>query len=645
MNFRRSPLFVHISDINKQINEHERLVLVCRDKTASFAFKTLDIGTLFFRKREWYETVSEDEISASFDEKRRYFLQCLTDYLLQMNGSDLSKGLFYYTSKMFLDYVDQQKKVFDLSNQNSVIDAYRRYSKYLVDRTLLADTDEESLATHTAKQYQRNAAKLIAYVFDCHEIDIVSQAMQVQSQRYDVPVLPIAKEDHQKTYATLLNVFLEIHRIVVQENDFPVHFQSVDDENFYFYSNFHHQTEKQHIQFDMQRYLAKYSSVPTLSKMLADFELEEDSEHRKRVRENRNQAIRKLEERNKNKRHLERERLVSYGLTIGMLLFIAQTGANLDTAQQLQLDTMEILPSTQGRRFSGTKSRAGDKIVRPEFGVKFEPIFRKILELRVWYIQDEQCDFVFPLRNDVRKLSAIGNNKLQLLKRFLQRIFPKMAWITPQQWRKHVSSQYVELSDGDLLLEVEKMGHSLDTAKKNYSRTSFKDASQQISQFFNELREVAVSKTRTLERISVQMLDETIDAQSSPVGACASIHAQPEKAIGFTERAPTPNCQQFEHCLFCQHYAVHADDEDVRKLLSLKSLLGYVKQKATDLIKWEQQFGVMLHRIDEVLNELSDTYENLRDRIFSIQEEVESGDLDAYWLNHFELLIDLGWIS
>ena len=62
MNFRRSPIFVHISDINKQINEHERLVLVCKDKTASFAFKTLDIGTLFFRKREWYETVSEDEI-------------------------------------------------------------------------------------------------------------------------------------------------------------------------------------------------------------------------------------------------------------------------------------------------------------------------------------------------------------------------------------------------------------------------------------------------------------------------------------------------------------------------------------------------------------------------------------------------------
>jgi hypothetical protein len=83
-------------------------------------------------------------LSASFDEKRRYFLQCLTDYLLQMSGSDLSKGLFYYTSKIFLDWIDKQKKIFDLSNKDSVIDAYRRYSKYLVDRTLLADTDEET---------------------------------------------------------------------------------------------------------------------------------------------------------------------------------------------------------------------------------------------------------------------------------------------------------------------------------------------------------------------------------------------------------------------------------------------------------------------------------------------------------------------
>ena len=645
MNFTRTPLFVNITDIHKQITEHEHLILVLKDKTASFSFRTLDIGTFFFAKRSCTSDVSDHEIVASFDEKRRYFLKCFTDYLLQMDGSDLSKGLFYSIIKIFLDWIDQQKKNFDLSNKDSVIDAYRRYSKSLVDRTLLADTEEENLAAHTAKQYQRYVAKLIAYVFDCHEIDIASQAMQVQSQRYDVPILPIAQEDHQKTYATLLNVFSEIHRIIVREGNFPAHFQSVDQEEFYFYSGFHHQIEKQHIQFDMHSYLSKYSDIPDFSKMLVDFGLAEDSEYRKRLRENRNQAIRKLEERNKDQRHMERERLASYGLCIGMLLFISQTGANLDTAQQLQLDTMEILPSTQGRRFSGTKSRAGGKEVQPEFGVQFEPIFRKILELREWYIQDEPCDFIFPIRNEIQQLRPVSYGRLQLIKKFFQRIFPRMIWITPQQWRKHTSSQYVELSDGDLLLEAEKMGHSLDTARKNYSRTSFKDAGQQISQFFNELREVAVAQTRTIERITVQTIDVTVDTQILPVGACITAILQPEKALGLTEQAPTPNCQQFEHCLFCQHYAIHADDEDVRKLLSLKSLLGYVKQKATDLIKWESQFGVVLHRIDEVLTELSNAYETLRDRILSIQEEVESGDLDAYWLNHFELLLDLGWIA
>ena len=115
MNFIRTPLFVNITDIHKQITEHERLILVLKDKTASFSFRTLDIGTFFFAKRACSSDISDNELVASFDEKRRYFLQCLTDYLLQMSGSDLSKGLFYYTSKLFFDWVDSQKKNFDLS--------------------------------------------------------------------------------------------------------------------------------------------------------------------------------------------------------------------------------------------------------------------------------------------------------------------------------------------------------------------------------------------------------------------------------------------------------------------------------------------------------------------------------------------------
>ena len=120
MNFVRSPLVVHISDVDRQIFEHERLMLVLKDKTASFSFKTLDIGVLFFRKRKYFGTVAEEQVSASFDEKRRYFIHCFTEYLRQMQGSELSKALFYYTIKNFINWIDDQKRVYDFTRKNHV---------------------------------------------------------------------------------------------------------------------------------------------------------------------------------------------------------------------------------------------------------------------------------------------------------------------------------------------------------------------------------------------------------------------------------------------------------------------------------------------------------------------------------------------
>ncbi len=54
--------------------------------------------------------------------------------------------------------------------------------------------------------------------------------------------------------------FLKFIVLLYKANDFPAHFQSVDEEDFYFYSGFHHQTEKQHIQFDMQKLFSQISN-------------------------------------------------------------------------------------------------------------------------------------------------------------------------------------------------------------------------------------------------------------------------------------------------------------------------------------------------------------------------------------------------
>ncbi len=67
------------------------------------------------------------------------------------------------------------------------------------------------------------------------------------------------------------------------------------------------------------------------------------------------------------------------------------------------------------------------KTVRPEFGVKFEPVFRKILELRAWYIQDEPCDFIFPLRNEIQQLGPVSNCKITINKKVFYSAF-SLKW-------------------------------------------------------------------------------------------------------------------------------------------------------------------------------------------------------------------------
>ncbi|MEK5794215.1 hypothetical protein VXE63_19285, partial [Acinetobacter nosocomialis] len=107
-------------------------------------------------------------------------------------------------------------------------------------------------------------------------------------------------------------------------------------------------------------------------------------------------------------RHRDRIALAEYGLITGLLMFIITTGANLDVAQHMKLDSMERIPSTKGRRFAGVKGRANGKVVYPEFGVSFEPIFKKILQLREWYLDGKTSEYLFPMLNSDHEYGPIG---------------------------------------------------------------------------------------------------------------------------------------------------------------------------------------------------------------------------------------------
>lgn len=127
------------------------------------------------------------------------------------------------------------------------------------------------------------------------------------------------------------------------------------------------------------------------------------------------------------------------------------------------------------------------------------------------------------------------------------------------------------------------------------------------------------------------------DGTRSAVGVCANF-AKP-KAIA--DHLPIrPDCRSTEGCLFCDKYRVHADAVDIRKLVSCRHCVRLTCNRVSSLDEFESSFGVVLRRIDFLLNEIKKRNASL---VTEIEEDVDvNGNLDAFWTSKLEQLFELG---
>ena len=107
-----------------------------------------------------------------------------------------------------------------------------------------------------------------------------------------------------------------------------------------------------------------------------------------------------------------------------------------------------------------------------------------------------------------------------------------------------------------------------------------------------------------------------------------------------------PDCSAPTGCLNCSHYRIVADEEDIRKLVSFRYISVESRQLASSETHFENYFGKMLTRIDEILMSLRSQNKKLKllvDRICSEVSEQEM--LSPYWDRKYQLLINLELIK
>lgn len=364
--------------------------------------------------------------------------------------------------------------------------------------------------------------------------------------------------------------------------------------------------------------------LSTLDELRAVPDFSGDSDNRRR------QALRKarqqLERANGDPHHSQRNHNGLTALNSFILLFVAQTGMNWAQVVELSWsDDYEV--STTHQNFRTVKWRAGGKYVSFELPSAFMPKFKRFLKLRSHLLNGRKCPWLF-FRLGTKGAGAPAQIKSGPTSIYttLRRLAPDLEAVMPRQWRAAKSDWLVRHTDPSTAALV--LQNSERTVMAAYAEGSETTHLSEMSEFLNSVSATVINKNQIVE-----------GGTNRAVGVCSKFG---EPNFVSPDAPMRPDCKGPEGCLFCDKFKVHADEIDVRKLISCRYCLEQTAALVNSSEHFDRLIAPIFRRIEEILTEVSRRDTNL---VQKISEEVAEGELDTYWARKLEMLLELGVVA
>lgn len=318
-------------------------------------------------------------------------------------------------------------------------------------------------------------------------------------------------------------------------------------------------------------------------------------------------------------------------------IFETVTGANRADVTRIEwteeLAAQIAKPSAERQGFRTIKARANNMEVFYQIGVSYLPLLRKFLTLRAWLLDGatHECMFFHYIAPEEKSPPGpvhLGRHHFISLNDALSVIYPSFNQISIGPRKTRAAKQDDTIRRYDPATSAKIMQQSIPTALRHYSNGSSEVAREEMSNFLQQVHVVTV-EGRHLDKIEEERATGSCISKNNP----RSVSANP---------AVTPDCKQSEGCLFCDKYRVHADDKDVRKLLSAKFVVEQTSALAGSAEEYDRVFGTTIMRIDHILLEICAADISMTNTIERISEEVAKGKLDDYWSTKMEELLEAG---
>ncbi|RAR64291.1 hypothetical protein BCL93_101110 [Onishia taeanensis] len=535
-------------------------------------------------------------------------------------GISLS-GLFRSCCK-FITWCDESgHDEFHHSKENAK-KAYVGFVRYLHEQV-----NTYKLKTGTAVPYQAAARDLLSYTMDYGDIN---SGVNELYTRNDSESREPPSEDRQSISLSVCDALFErISDFIMNKEDYPFHISfpkciglpEPDQWVFPSYSFFYKELDK-------YGSVADYRNSRFINRREGRLRTPEEYERAYGnasgiVKNNYHKALSALTKTNKKYFHHSRIQLARLATLSFATLFLANTGMN--SAQVFNLKWSEDYELKKERYgFKAVKFRAGNRKVSFEIQNKFVKKFKKYIKMRKYLAEVVESDALI--------LTGLKAQETMFpVTRAFEKLGVPASLVMPSEWRAAKSDWLI--SNSDISTTATLLQNTEYVVKNNYAAGSHTTHVDQMGAFLNYLSSSAIIISDRDEDISLGYIE-------SAVGSCKS-QGDPTKPNADT--SIVPNCVQPEGCLFCENYAVHADDKDIRKLLSCLYMVELGKPLSGTIDDFDRMFGSVIHRIWELINHIKERSKEHQDMVLRIENEVfEKEELDPYWEHKAIMLIELG---
>lgn len=339
------------------------------------------------------------------------------------------------------------------------------------------------------------------------------------------------------------------------------------------------------------------------------------------------------------------ERLMELACVAYAALVLADSGANLAVLQGYEEpdDLLDQLaqPDKVNLRDWSIKFRAGRTRVPVHLSALTVTRMRTYLRVRHAFVaslggEDVRPFFVqgaysraAPRTNSPTAVRPLDKAFLTHLRQKFSAVGAELPQVTLRQLRTYKQQHLVRHQP--LNVAAAMMGHSVATAVRAYSRAQEGLRQAEMRHFLGSLEKTVL--------VASEGIPEATPTEALPAGACAD-YGKPVPSAS----APLvqPDCAKVEGCFFCKNYRLHADERDLRKLMSCRVALKSIAPLHPDSARAERVYIAIVDRIDALLGEIQRRVPQV---YAAVRADVdERGNLTPYWSTKLQQLHLLGML-